>query len=66
MFIGYSFGKKTLKVYYLDSHYIMISHDVLFHENELPYKHMFIPNGNLMPIIPIPLDLTAYKEMPPN
>ncbi|KAL2253443.1 UNVERIFIED_CONTAM: Copia protein [Sesamum indicum] len=38
VFVGYAFGQKGYKLYDLDDKVILISRDVIFHENCFPYK----------------------------
>ena len=42
IFIGYSFGKKSWKLYDLKNHEIFESRDVKFHEENLPYKDVIV------------------------
>jgi hypothetical protein len=63
IFIGYPFGIKGYKVFDIQTKSILVSRDVIFHENVFPYKTSpFPPSDDIVssPVLPIPVSVDDY------
>jgi hypothetical protein len=63
IFIGYPFGIKGYKVFDIQTKSILVSRDVIFHENAFLYKTSpFPPSDDIVssPVLPIPVSVDDY------
>ncbi|KAL0298504.1 UNVERIFIED_CONTAM: Retrovirus-related Pol polyprotein from transposon TNT 1-94 [Sesamum radiatum] len=50
VFIGYSSGQKAFKLYDLNNHSVIISRDVVFHEQNFPFSTSVLPDLTATPL----------------
>ena len=60
VFLGYPSNQKAYKLLNLQTHKIIISRDVTFHEKHLPFHYSSTPNK------PLPIFLHAHTEIEPT
>ena len=67
IFIGYPFAQKDYRLYDLDSKTVLVSRDVIFHENIFPFASSSIYNGPSsisLPKVDTLSDISFFSESP--
>ncbi|KAL2241232.1 UNVERIFIED_CONTAM: Retrovirus-related Pol polyprotein from transposon RE1 [Sesamum indicum] len=64
VFIGYVHGQKAYKLYDIEQRSVLISRDVIFHENVFPYKNCTIESEHCPVPLPINVDCEPINSAP--
>ncbi|KAG7544005.1 Zinc finger CCHC-type [Arabidopsis thaliana x Arabidopsis arenosa] len=67
VFLGYSTGYKGYKVLHLDTNIVSVSRNVIFHENEFPFKTdiQYMPKPDIFndTILPLPVNIDSHVSV---